>query len=152
MLHEVQDDEIKKNLEAQANDSLKQPPSSTRDEEPYLALFTSHHLISPQKRRSMKQWSSSLHLHGFAKIGYPGVIYVEGAKCDVEEFVSSVKAMQWLNLRLRVIQSIGSKVEPGGSDSTRSWEEIEKMGDVVDEMKRRGGEEHLMELGMMDSA
>ena len=53
----------------------------------YHALFTSHHLISPIKRRSLQQWSASLSLTGFAKVGHPGVIYCEGARAQVEEFV-----------------------------------------------------------------
>ncbi|KAI0095172.1 hypothetical protein BDY19DRAFT_988937 [Irpex rosettiformis] len=55
----------------------------------YHALLTSHHLISPTKRKNLQQWSSQLHVTGFAKVGYPGCIYCEGAQEQVEEFVAN---------------------------------------------------------------
>ena len=55
----------------------------------YHALFTSHHLVSQSKRRSLQQWSSSLSIHGFAKIGYPGIIYAEGPHTKLDEFVAN---------------------------------------------------------------
>ncbi|KAG1738668.1 uncharacterized protein EDB91DRAFT_1054485, partial [Suillus paluster] len=42
-----------------------------------------------------------LSISGFAKVGYPGIIYTEGAQENVEEFVANVKSMQWLALRVR---------------------------------------------------
>ncbi|KAF8902280.1 hypothetical protein CPB84DRAFT_1846441 [Gymnopilus junonius] len=81
-------------------------PSPSTGHEIYHALFTSHHLISPNKRRSLLQWSSSLSVSGFAKVGYPGVIYAQGEKSNIEEFVDNVKAMQWLALKLRFVESL----------------------------------------------
>ncbi|KAI0652585.1 hypothetical protein C8Q79DRAFT_898503 [Trametes meyenii] len=111
----------------------------------YHALFTSHHLKSPQKRRSLSQWSHELMLTGFAKIGHPGVIYCEGVQEDVEEFISRVKGMQWLALRLRFI-------EPAPSDNDRprerKWTEFERTGEVVEEMKRQGREHFVVEMGI----
>lgn len=117
---------------------------STASAPRYHALFTSHHLKSPQKRRSLSQWSHELSLTGFAKVGYPGVIYCEGTKKDIEDFVSRVKSMQWLALRLRF-------VEPGpqtGSHAVREWAEFEKVGEVVEEMRRRGREGFVVEMGI----
>ncbi|EKM61812.1 uncharacterized protein PHACADRAFT_56794, partial [Phanerochaete carnosa HHB-10118-sp] len=62
----------------------------------YHALLTSHHLISPTKRRNMQQWSAQLHVSGFAKVGYPSVIYCEGSQDQIEQFIANIKAMQWL--------------------------------------------------------
>lgn len=142
------------------------------------ALLTSHHLISPFKRRNLQQWSSSLSVSGFAKVGYPGVIYVYGAQEDVEEFVGNVKAMQWLALRVRFVEALplsagagdagqgeprhgasiagtGNAGDGGGKGytsirdhPTRRWTEVEKVGEVVEEMKRMGREEYIVQMGI----
>ncbi|OSD00876.1 hypothetical protein PYCCODRAFT_1478893 [Trametes coccinea BRFM310] len=113
----------------------------------YHALFTSHHLKSPQKRRSLSQWSHELSLVGFAKVGYPGVIYCEGAREDVEDFVSRVKSMQWLALRLRFIEPLPAGHEDRASPR-RGWQEFEKIGEVVEEMRATGRERFVVEMGI----
>ncbi|KAH9854296.1 hypothetical protein C2E23DRAFT_726829 [Lenzites betulinus] len=110
----------------------------------YHALFTSHHLKSPQKRRSLSQWAHELSLTGFAKVGYPGVIYCEGTREDVEDFVARVKSMQWLALRLRFVEPAPS----GGNDTSRRWAEFEKVGEVVEEMRRLGRERFVVDMGI----
>lgn len=130
------------------------PPTvhaDTQEPEWYHALFTSHHLVSPTKRRSLQQWSASLSLAGFAKVGHPGVIYCEGALAQVEEFVSNVKAMQWLALRLRFIEPLPDEFKRGtqpGDERRRRWVEFEKVGEVVDEMRRLGREKYVVEMGI----
>lgn len=119
------------------------PPTPVPTAVNYHALFTSHHLVSPQKRRSMQQWSSELSISGFAKVGYPGVIYAEGAQDNVEEFVTNVKAMQWLALRVRFVEPI----DPGEAHERR-WTEFQKVGEVVEEMTRIGREEFILEMGI----
>lgn len=109
----------------------------------YHALLTSHHLVSPQKRRSMQQWSSKLSISGFAKVGHPGIIYAEGAQDNVEEFVGNVKGMQWLALRVRFVEPIeSSQVNEG------HWAEFQKVGEVVEEMKRLGREDFILDMGI----
>ena len=125
----------------------------------YHALLTSHHLISPTKRRSMQRWSSEFSLTGFAKVGYPGVIYCAGEKENVEEFVGKVKGMQWLALRVRFVEELedarghetvgieGGKGGKGGNND-RSWVELEKVGEVVEYMRSIGREKCVLELGL----
>ncbi|KAH7926873.1 hypothetical protein BV22DRAFT_990509, partial [Leucogyrophana mollusca] len=115
----------------------------------YHALLTSHHLKSPNKRRSLQQWSSELSLSGFAKVGYPGVIYVEGAQENVENFVLNVKAMQWLALRVRFIEPVvpTSRTDASGH-SNQHWVELEKIGEVVEEMRKWGREHYVVEMGI----
>ncbi|KAJ6606801.1 hypothetical protein B0H10DRAFT_1819474 [Mycena sp. CBHHK59/15] len=112
----------------------------------FHALFTSHHLISPKKRRSLQQWSGSLKVSGFAKIGYPGVIYAQGEQSSVEEFVANVKAMQWLALRLRFMELLPE----GGNEAqaAEGWSEYEKVGEVVEAMRRLGREDWILEMGV----
>jgi acylphosphatase len=111
---------------------------------PYHALLTSHHLISPNKRRSLQQWSSSLSITGFAKVGYPGVIYAQGQQENVEEFVANVKAMQWLALKVRFVEPIDESI--GGHE--KQWSEFQKVGEVVEEMRRIGREKYIVEMGI----
>ncbi|KAJ7447230.1 hypothetical protein FB451DRAFT_1290722 [Mycena latifolia] len=111
---------------------------------PFHALFTSHHLISPKKRRALQQWSGALGVTGFAKVGYPGVIYAQGAQRSVEEFVANVKAMQWLALRLRFMEAL-----PGGCmTQAEGWTEFEKVGEAVAAMRRLGLEDWIVEMGV----
>jgi len=111
----------------------------------YHALLTSHHLVSPRKRRSLQQWSSDLRISGFAKVGYPGVIYAEGTQGNVDEFVANVKAMQWLALRVRFVEPI-DEVRVTRNESR--WVEFQKVGEVVEEMKRIGREGFILEMGI----
>lgn len=113
------------------------------------ALLTSHHLVSSQKRRSLKEWSEEHSLSGFAKIGYPGVIYCTGYQSDVQEFVSKVKNMQWLALHTKLIEPLPSEHESTDLTIRRSsWKEVEKIGEVIDEMKKYGREEYAYEFGI----
>ncbi|KAF9078643.1 hypothetical protein BDP27DRAFT_1309935 [Rhodocollybia butyracea] len=118
----------------------------------YHALFTSHHLVSPTKRRNLQQWSSSLSIRGFSKVGYPGVIYAEGEHEDVQEFVDNVKAMQWLALRLRFMEPIpNSEKLPLSVGVNIGWKEFQKVGEVIEEMKRIGREKYVVEMGLGSS-
>lgn len=135
---------------------------SSQSESVYHALLTSHHLISPTKRRNLQKWSAELSLHGFAKVGYPGCIYAEGPQTAVEEFVTRVKAMQWLALRLRFSELLDTdrfgkladlrQEHEGGGTRIPRWVELEKVGDVVQEMRRAGREEFVTEMGLGSSA
>ncbi len=116
-------------------------------EQTYHVLFTSHHLISATKRRNLQAWSSSLRIVGFAKIGYPGVIYGQGSKGSMEEFVENVKAMQWLALKVRFVEPLGNNGnnEP---EHLKGWREFEKVGEVVEEMRRLGRGKYILEMGI----
>ncbi|KAG9047607.1 hypothetical protein FS837_001865 [Tulasnella sp. UAMH 9824] len=111
---------------------------------PFHALLSSHHLISPQKRKSLLKWSQELKLSGFAKVGYPGIIYAEGAKDEVEEFVQRIKQMQWLALRVRFVEPVPNMER---DSSQPGWKEVSKVGEAIEEMKRKGREKLIVNLG-----
>lgn len=159
LLHEEHDDissESKASAAMQGTKSISNASAQDR----WHALLTSHHLVSPTKRCNMSQWASSLHLNGFAKLGYPGVIYIEGSREAVEEFVGDVRAMQWKALKLRFMeclpQSTSKQHDPdsekqssvGDIKSVMSWKEFEKVGEVVQEMRLRGREAYVVEMGV----
>ena len=145
MLHEDVKSEDPANEMAEPSEHAQSgaAPSSTR----YHVLLTSHHLVSPTKRRNLQQWSSQLRIAGFAKVGYPGVIYCEGAQEQVEQFVANIKAMQWLALRVRFVEPVPL---PGTEwDGARGrWIEFDKVGEVVEERRRLGREQFVVEMGI----
>lgn len=104
----------------------------------------------------MQKWASDLSIHGFAKVGYPGVIYCEGEKADVDEFVSNVKAMQWLNLHLRFDEPlpVSTTRNEGDSESSSrsSWTELEKVGEVLDYMRKLNREAFVLDVGLGSAA
>ena len=124
--------------------NFAQPTIQKESDTRWHALLTSHHLISPNKRRSLQQWSSSLRITGFAKVGYPGIIYAEGTKEDVEEFVGNVKGMQWLALRVRFVEVLSLYSGKG----LQGWTEYSKIGEVVEEMRKIGRESYILEVGI----
>ncbi|KAG1836171.1 hypothetical protein DFJ58DRAFT_669938 [Suillus subalutaceus] len=113
----------------------------------YHALLTSHHLVSPTKRRSLQRWSSDLSISGFAKVGYPGIIYAQGSQENVEEFVANIKSMQWLALRVRFVEPI----DLTNDENYQGWSEFQKVGEVVEEMRRRGSDKYITEMGIGSS-
>ncbi|KAG8953995.1 hypothetical protein FRC04_000979 [Tulasnella sp. 424] len=131
-------------LEPHAENTPVLNEANTLPSVPFHALLSSHHLISPQKRKSLLKWSQELNLNGFAKVGYPGIIYVEGTKDEVEEFVQRVKQMQWLALRVRFEEPL-----PGTNTSSphQEWGEVTKVGEAIEEMKRKGREQFIISLG-----
>ncbi|KAF9554054.1 hypothetical protein CPC08DRAFT_644792 [Agrocybe pediades] len=131
---------------AEATESHTEHPSTAH--EIYHVLFSSHHLISPNKRRSLQQWTSSLSLEGFAKVGYPGVIYAQGERQNVEEFVENVKAMQWLALKVRFVEPLPARFNNDTSARLGRWKEFQKVGEVLEEMRRVGREEYVVEMGI----
>ncbi|KAM6497522.1 hypothetical protein JOM56_007995 [Amanita muscaria] len=140
--------------EQQSNDDTDMASTGELEPEIYHTLLTSHHLVSITKRRSLQEWSSSLSISGFAKVGYPGVIYAEGKRDDVEEFVANVKAMQWLALRVRFVEPLLEEPEGIGRGKEnakgrrKGWKEFQKVGEVVQEMKRLGRERYVVEMGI----
>ncbi|KAJ6541663.1 hypothetical protein B0H19DRAFT_1212822 [Mycena capillaripes] len=141
---------IQEKMDEIATSDFPRPPAADNAApgQRFHALFTSHHLISPKKRRSLQQWSASLSVAGFAKVGYPGVIYAQGEQGRVEEFVANVRAMQWLALRLRFLEPLPVGAGAGGEGEARGWTEFEKVGEAVEAMRQLGLENWIVEMGV----
>jgi len=79
------------------------------------------------------------------------VIYAQGSKEDVEEFVENVKGMQWLALRLRFLEALPDEIKAGSRGdeaSLEGWKELQKVGEVMEEMRRIGREKYVVEMGI----
>ncbi|KAI6159249.1 hypothetical protein EDD17DRAFT_907587 [Pisolithus thermaeus] len=130
-LHEYNDDK-------HPSTSAGLAPSEIHSHRPEIfhALLTSHHLISATKRKLIKGWSSELHVTGFAKVGYPGLIYAEGEKENVEEFVKNMKAMNWLALRVRFVEQVAASAQTANTGD--EWVEVQKISEELELMRKKG--------------
>ncbi|CAM9786760.1 unnamed protein product [Ascophyllum nodosum] len=64
-------------------------------------LIYSHHIIAPQKRTGIMRAARELDLGGFSKVGWPGVIVVEGHESSCQEFVKILRGWRWKHLAVR---------------------------------------------------
>ncbi|XP_006453850.1 hypothetical protein AGABI2DRAFT_175617 [Agaricus bisporus var. bisporus H97] len=142
LLHEAKSKNDTSNTTSAEEQRIQVLPSTT-----YHVLFTSHHFISTTKRQNLSGWSSQLGISGFAKIGYPGLIYAEGSQDSIEEFADNIKAMQWLALKKRFIEPLESTT-CDRDHQLSGWKEFEKVGEVVKEMRRLGRGEYVLEMGI----
>eukprot|EP00927_Polykrikos_kofoidii_P066710 TRINITY_DN62268_c0_g1_i1.p1 TRINITY_DN62268_c0_g1~~TRINITY_DN62268_c0_g1_i1.p1 ORF type:complete len:328 (-),score=64.76 TRINITY_DN62268_c0_g1_i1:47-1030(-) len=64
------------------------------------AMF-SHHIIADSKRRVIVEWAAQLGLGGYSKIGWPGVIIVEGEETAVQAYVDALSRLRWKHFVVR---------------------------------------------------
>ncbi|POM72087.1 Hypothetical protein PHPALM_11258 [Phytophthora palmivora] len=76
-----------------------------------------HHIIASNKRRVVKEWAIELELGGFSKIGWPGVVIVEGAELNVQEYVRRLQHLRWKQITVRGEQT--EQIQDGGLDKLR---------------------------------
>lgn len=135
-----------------------------QDDRPHHALLTSHHLLSPTKRKDFISLSSSLSLVGFSKTGHPGIFYAIGTKDDLEEWIREVKSWNWLALRVRMTaepiddepdhgfeeEVVGKGAENGarGGKGRGEWIELVKISEALEWLRIRGREALLLDIGM----
>lgn len=60
-----------------------------------------HHIKALSKRKTIVQSAAELHLGGYSKPGFPGVIVCEGLQSDVEEFQQRLRALKWQAMAVR---------------------------------------------------
>ena len=64
-------------------------------------LIYSHHIISKHKRADLQDLAVEYHLTGFVKIGWPGLIIVEGLEEDCQAFYDKIRRWRWQHLVIR---------------------------------------------------
>eukprot|EP00587_Corethron_hystrix_P005595 CAMPEP_0113304482 /NCGR_PEP_ID=MMETSP0010_2-20120614/4485_1 /TAXON_ID=216773 ORGANISM="Corethron hystrix, Strain 308" /NCGR_SAMPLE_ID=MMETSP0010_2 /ASSEMBLY_ACC=CAM_ASM_000155 /LENGTH=463 /DNA_ID=CAMNT_0000158697 /DNA_START=192 /DNA_END=1580 /DNA_ORIENTATION=+ /assembly_acc=CAM_ASM_000155 len=90
-------------------------------------LIYSHHIIAQSKRKAIAQLASELDLGGYFKIGWPGIIIIEGTEENCIIFFDSIKQMRWQHISVRGEQQI--KIKPTESfDDCRLFEKMEELG------------------------
>ena len=87
------------------------PPTPPRTLEIAVRVIKSHHIIASKKIKDIKSLYKRLNLTGVMKIGWPGVIVVEGGPSEVESFVKEISGWNW--------QHIDTGAWSGSRDSRR---------------------------------
>ena len=64
-------------------------------------IIYSHHIIANSKRRDLANLASQYKLGGYLKIGWPGMILIEGSESSCQSFVNEIKRWRWQQLQLR---------------------------------------------------
>lgn len=77
---------------------------NTRQAGPHVLgrrLIYSHHIISKRKRADILELARHLNLTGFMKIGWPGIIIIEGSEEDCQLFYDGIRSWSWQYLVVR---------------------------------------------------
>ena len=129
--------------------------SSATAQEPLILgrrLIYSHHIISKTKRADMKSLASALSLTGYVKIGWPGLIVLEGREEDCVEFYDSMRRWSWKFLVVRGEQQERIPTLSSGAslDGARKFHEFIETDDmsVVAQHCREVGLEALFKTSM----
>jgi len=94
-------------LEEYATNTTKpthiEPDSSTSNNTLTLGrrIIYSHHIIANSKRRALKDLASQYKLGGYSKIGWPGVILIEGKESNCQLFTDEIKRWRWQQIQVR---------------------------------------------------
>jgi Protein of unknown function (DUF1115) len=99
-------------------------------------LIYSHHIISKIKRANLKELASHYQLTGYVKIGWPGLIIIEGSEQDCQYFYDDIKQWAWKYLVVR-----GEQQEKGSVEALRKFAfflEVSDMSLVADHCRRVG--------------
>jgi len=68
-------------------------------------VIYSHHIIASSKRRAISDLSKHYNLGGYYKIGWPGIIILEGLQDNCQMFYDEIKTMRWQYLVQRGCQT-----------------------------------------------
>jgi len=103
-------------------------------------LIYSHHIISSKKRADLKRLFVEHDLTGYVKIGWPGLIIVEGREGDCQTFCDIIRRWAWQYL---VVRGEMQEEVPGDGDldSRRVFPEfleVQDMSIVADHCRRVG--------------
>jgi hypothetical protein len=75
-----------------------------------------HHILATGKRMFIQTVARKLQLQGFCKIGYPGILLVEGTEDACEIYVQMLQRLRW---KLMVVRGEERQDAPSGIDKLR---------------------------------
>jgi len=87
-------------------------------------LIYSHHIIAKSKRKAIADLTNEYTLGGYAKIGWPGIILIEGAEDDCIAFVAELRSMRWQYLVVRGEEQETVSVLDDARKFPRKFEEL----------------------------
>jgi len=88
-----------------------------------------HHVKNLNKRKSIVGWAGELHVRGFSKPGFPGIVICEGRDSDVKEYCRRLKAMRWQAIGVRAEESDQPVIESQGSYAWHFLEDFRELGE-----------------------
>jgi hypothetical protein len=106
---------------------LTHPPPARSPSKGPCSRF--HHIKSSKKRKSIAAWSHELQVGGYAKIGYPGVMVLEGSVHDVDEFVARLRGQQWKAMAVRGEEEASAGTVGGLESSRRFGRRVVELGE-----------------------
>eukprot|EP00758_Cryptobia_borreli_P010173 Tbor_TRINITY_DN5544_c1_g1::TRINITY_DN5544_c1_g1_i1::g.13566::m.13566 len=72
-----------------------------------------HHIRNPAKRSCIQSLAKKLLLQGFCKIGWPGILVVEGPEDSCKIYVQVLQRMRWKLMVVRGEESFSTPIEYG---------------------------------------
>jgi hypothetical protein len=109
--------------------SVDQPPAPLALAVLGRRLIYSHHIISKIKRADIKRLASDYSLTGYMRIGWPGLLILEGKDEDCTAFYDEIRPWQWKYLVVRGEQQ--ETIMPHSSmDSQRRFSEFLQVEDM----------------------
>mmetsp|Transcript_700 Transcript_700/g.1228 ORF Transcript_700/g.1228 Transcript_700/m.1228 type:complete len:512 (-) Transcript_700:865-2400(-) len=121
------------------NEEKQSSPSICNNQELVLArkLIYSHHIIAKSKRKAIADLSRDYELGGYAKIGWPGIIIVEGEESNCNQFIEEIKGMRWQYLVVR-----GEEFERVGNGDMHQLNQLRRFPIKMEEL----GEDQISHL------
>jgi hypothetical protein len=101
-----------------ANNTHSQASSSSSTIILGRRLIYSHHIISKTKRQDMRNLASFYKLTGYVKIGWPGIVILEGRDDDCNAFYDDMRKWAWKYLVVR--GEMQERVLGGGDNHSTS--------------------------------
>lgn len=112
----------------------------TKKEGTFLRMWLyMHHIYSKTKRKDILQWASDYNLTGFCLPGKPGVVCLEGNECNVEEYFSRLRRLNWKKITCRHREK---GIEKKSIDSQRKFSGFDELFFEV-----HGTRENHMDMG-----
>ncbi|KAJ1485905.1 hypothetical protein T484DRAFT_2388400 [Baffinella frigidus] len=84
--------------EAGAAAATPPPPASPLDNTLGRRMIYFHHIINENKRALVRDWAAQLRLGGYSKIGWPGLVVIEGSEVACQEYVRGLQRLKWQHM------------------------------------------------------
>lgn len=104
--------EEQKKCAGAAQEEREAPTTATTTTAPPILgrrLIYFHHIINKTKREIVIKEAIANELCGYSKIGWPGVVVVEGEESNVQSYVRHLFSLRWQEIRVRGEEQIPCK-------------------------------------------
>lgn len=93
-------------------------------------LIYSHHIIADSKRKAIGDLAKDFKLGGYFKIGWPGIIILEGREEDCQSFCKEIRKFRWQYLVVRGEEH--EEIHPG--DETTNLDDLRRFPIAMKEL------------------